>query len=112
MNATTYLSEVNNTVEKATEVRSDLNIVGQFLSLLWSIKSSKPKIIDSLPAVVGGLAYGTDHCGKVCGVQLYESGINVIVQSPSIAFGNFYHTWVSVFMDHSDLDLACIIILI
>ena len=95
-------------MENTTKVRSDLNMG----TLLISVESGKPEAVDSAPAVVGSLADGTNDLGEVCGVQLYESGINVIVQRTSIAFGNFYNSWVPVFIDHSYFDIASVIIFI
>ena len=83
-----HLSEVNNFVEHAAKVRSDLNATGR-------VKVGKPEVVDSFTAVVGSLTDGADYCGKVCGVQLYEPDINVIVQWTYVAFWDFDHKWVS-----------------
>ena len=64
-------------MENTTKVRSDLNMG----TLLISVESGKPEAIYSALAVVGSLADGTNDLCEVCGVQLYESGIDVIVQS-------------------------------
>ena len=58
--------------------------------LLFGVKSGEPEVVDSLPAVVGSLTDGADYCSKVCGVQLYESVSDVVVQISCVAFGNFY----------------------
>ena len=95
-------------MENATKVRSNLNMG----TLLFSVESSEPEVVDSAPAVVGSLADGTDHLTEVGGVQLYESIIDVIVQSTSVAFRNFYHSWNSVLMDQPDLHLSFVVIFI
>ena len=79
---------------------------------MLGVISGEPEIGDSLPAVVGSLADGANHYCKVCGVQLYESVIDLIIQITSTAFGNFYgwNSRISVPMDHSDLDFASVII--
>ena len=77
-----------------------------------SIKTGEPEAVDSAPAVVGSLADGTNHLAEVCGVQLYEPVVNVIVQSTSSAFRNFYHSWVPVLMDQPDLHLGPVVIFI
>ena len=104
-------------MNNSTEIRSDLNIVQQGRTILWSraflflcVKLSKPGAADSAPAVVGNLADGTNDLTEVLGVQLYEPVINIIVHSTSVAFRNFHHSWVSVLMDHPDLHLSPVII--
>ena len=101
-------------MQHSTKIRSDLNIVqhGLTFCLLLGVKPCEPEAGDSAPAVVGSLADGADYCTEVSAVQLYESGIDVIEQNTSVAFRNFYNSWVSVFMDHSDLHLPSVIIFI
>ena len=98
-------------MKNSTQVRSNFHNMEQTACfLLTSVKPGKPVVCSCVQAVVGGLADGTDHFGEVSGVQLYVSGIYGVVQSPCIAFGNFYHSWVSVLMDHSDFDFVFVII--
>ena len=82
------------------------------LLLLLSFKLCKAKVNDSVQAVLGSLTDGTNHLAEMCGVQLYESGIDVIVQSTSVALRNFYHSWVPVLMDKSDFHFIFVIIFI
>ena len=103
----TYLPKVHNGMKNSTKIRSDLNIMQhgrRFLSgigiLFLCVKKCEPKTIDSASAMVGGLTYGANYVAEMSAVEFYESGIDVIVQSSCIVFGNFYHSWVSVLMDH------------
>ena len=91
-----------------SKVRSNFNMG----SLLFSVITGEPEAVDSAPAVVGSLADGTDDCTESCGVQLYESVINVKEQGASAALGNFYYSWDSVLMDHSDFDFVSVIIFV
>ena len=81
-------------------------------TLQVSVKAGEPEAADPAPAVVGSLADGTDNLSEMWSVQLYESIIDIIEHSSCIAFGNFYHSWVSVLMNHSDLDFTSVIIFI
>ena len=106
-------------MNNATKIRSDLHVVqqawtfiGDVEMLFLCVKPGEPEAADPASAVVGSLADGADYCAESFGMQLYESGIYVPVQGPSIAFGNFYHSWVSVLIGHSDLDFGSIIIFI
>ena len=101
----THLSEVNNLIENTTKVRSDLNIVGR-------VKLGKPQTVDSFSAVVWSLADCTNDLDEMCGVKLYESVIDVIVQSTAVAFRNFYRSRISVLMDQSDFDFTFVIMFI
>ena len=92
-------------MKNTSEVRSDLNMG----VLLFSVETGEPNAVDSTPAVVGSLTDGTYDLAKVGRMQLNVFGINVIVQSTSIAFRNFHHSWVSVLMDHSDPDFGSVI---
>ena len=95
-------------MKNASEVRSDLNMGILFIS----VETGEPEVAESAPAVVWSLTDGTDNLSEMCGVQLYESGIDSIVQRTSIALGNFNHSWVSVLTYHSDLDFASVILFI
>ena len=79
---------------------------------ILSIKSCKPRAGESIKTVVGSLTDGANDLAEVPCVQLYESGIDVIVQSTSVAFRNFHHSWVSVLMDQSDFNFSPVVIFI
>ena len=79
---------------------------------MLSIKPGKPGAGEGIKAVVGSLTDGTNDFCEMCGMQLYESGIDIIVQSTSVAFRNFYHSWIPVLMDHPHLHFGPIIIFI
>ena len=111
-----YLPKVHSGMKNSAKVRSDLNIMqhGQrvFKSLYLCVKTSEPKTIDSASAVVGGLTYGANYVAKVSAVEFYESVIDIVEKRSCIAFWNFYHSWDSVLMDHSDLNFGFVIIFI
>ena len=109
----TYCSVIQNGLHRSTEIRSDLHIMlSCSSSMTLSFKLSEPQAVDSTQTVVRSLTDGADDLGEMCCVKLNESVINIIVQSPSIAFRNFHHSWVPVLMHHSDLDLGSVIIFI
>ena len=112
----TYPPKVHSGMKNSTKVRSDLNIMHHgrkvFKNLFLCVKSSEPETIDPTPAVVGSLADGAYHMAKVSAVEFYESVIDIVEQWSGIAFWNFYHSWVSVLMDHSDLDFGSVVIFI
>ena len=97
-------SEIHYGLNDSAEIRSDLNIVlKDGISLVLGLKLGVPETADFAQTVEGCVTDGANHLTEMCGVQLNESVINLTVQSPSVAFWNFYHNWVSVFMEQSDL---------
>ena len=115
-NLTHYLPEVHSGMKNSTKIRPDLHVMLQvktFLDLLlFSLEIGEPEVCYSVPTVVGSLAYRANYFAKVSAVEFYESGIDIVEHRSSIAFWNFYHSWVSVLMDHSDLDFGFVIIFI
>ena len=110
----------------AAEVRPDLNVMlimalhwktvmFTLLSQFFAFKLGKEEANNFLQTVVRSLTDGTNDLCEVCGVQLYESVTDFIIQHTIDAFGsgrNYNHSWGSVFMDQSDLDFASVIIFI
>ena len=108
-----HLSEIHHGLNYTTEVRPDFNIMLKCSSFLeFCFELGEPETVDSTQAVEWFVAVGTNYHTEVCGVQLYESANNVVVQSTSVTFRNFYHSWVSVLMDQSHFDISSIIIFI